>query len=175
MIDFRTALASFDRASARTVATCVDVPAQDWATRPAGRRHAIAEVLEHMALSNDLFGARLRKIAEAPARDTPYAILHDDEIPHLFERVDEPPGIAEPTGAWTDVADAVRAFERSAAGVSSCVDLDDAQFRRRGARHPVFGPLDGVQWALFAAAHTERHRSEIIGLRDRLSAAAAQS
>jgi hypothetical protein len=31
--------------------------------------------------------------------------------------------------------------------------------------HPVFGLLDGVQWLFFAAAHTERHRAQLIGLK----------
>ena len=30
--------------------------------------------------------------------------------------------------------------------------------------HPVFGLMDGLQWVLFAAAHTERHRAQLIGL-----------
>jgi hypothetical protein len=36
--------------------------------------------------------------------------------------------------------------------------------RAIGTPHPVFGLLDGVQWLLFAGAHTERHRAQLIGL-----------
>jgi hypothetical protein len=37
--------------------------------------------------------------------------------------------------------------------------------RGYAAPHLVMGQLDGVQWLLFAAAHTERHTRQIIELR----------
>ncbi|UPT63001.1 MAG: DinB family protein [Hyphomonadaceae bacterium JAD_PAG50586_4] len=169
MSDYRTALASFERAVARTVLTCADVTPDDWVARPRQDRHSMSEVLEHMSLSNELFRARLEKIRTAPAAVERYSSLDDDEIPHLFERVDEPPGIAEPSGTWRAPKEAVRRFQESAAGILACADLDERLVRMRGAPHPLFGPLDGVQWALFAAAHTERHRSELIGLKRRLA------
>lgn len=167
MVDFRAAIEKFEKASWRTIATCADVPSAAWASRPKPDQHSMAEVVEHMALSNALFAGRLRKIIASPAGETAHAVLDDDEIPHLFERVAEPPGIAEPSGAWVDRDDALARFEASAADViaASASDLSDNALRVRGAPHPLFGPLDGVQWALFAAAHTERHRSELIRLK----------
>lgn len=164
MSAYRIALASFERAVERTVLTCADVTPDEWVARPRSDRHSMSEVLEHMSLSNELFRARLEKTRTAPAAAEPYSSLEDDEIPHLFERVDEPPGIAEPSGTWRDPKEAVRRFQESAAGVMACADIDEELVRLRGAPHPLFGPLDVVQWALFAAAHTERHRSELIGL-----------
>lgn len=169
MSAYRSALASFERAVARTVLTCSDVSPDEWIAHPRPDRHSMSEVLEHMSLSNELFRARLEKIRAAPIASQRYSALEDDEIPHLFERVDEPPGIAEPSGTWRDPKEAIRRFQESAAGVMACADVDEEFVRMRGAPHPLFGPLDSVQWALFAAAHTERHRSEIIGLRRRLA------
>jgi hypothetical protein len=31
-----------------------------------------------------------------------------------------------------------------------------------GAPHPAFGLLDGEQWLLFASAHLERHRAQLL-------------
>lgn len=158
---FETAMDGYRGAARRFLATCAGLSDTVWAA-PRSGRHSIAEVAEHVALSNALFAARLARLATAADSDvsTP---LEDGEIAHLFERAAEPPGIASPTGSWTDRRDALariaESFEAATAPLASVPDM-----RRRVAAHPLFGPMDGVQWALFAAAHTERHRSEIIGL-----------
>jgi hypothetical protein len=158
---FETAMNGYRDAARRFLATCAGLPDAAWAAPRAGR-HSIAEVAEHVALSNALFGARLARLA-ATADSDAVTPLEDGEIAHLFERAAEPPGIAAPTGSWTDRAEAL---PRIAASFAAATALPGAApvMRRRIAAHPLFGPMDGVQWALFAAAHTERHRSEIIGL-----------
>jgi hypothetical protein len=169
MGEFRDAIAAFDAATRRAVQTCASVPAGLWVQKDRSGT-SMSEVVEHMALSNGLFLQRLEKILASPGGSDPYAQLEDAEIPHLFGRVDEPPGIAEPTGTWSDRDDALRSLEASAAPLVA-LSNSAGDFRRRGARHPLFGPLDGVQWALFAEAHTERHRSELIGMHARLTPA----
>lgn len=163
MIEFSEATTAFDEAIGRVLQTCRALPVESWNARQAGR-FSIAEVVEHMALSNRLFERRLGAILASDAGERPYTVLADAEVPHLFERAAEPPGIAEPTGDWRDREEALVRFEESARGVSVLAQQDTGNLRMKGAPHPLFGPLDGVQWALFAAAHTERHRSEIIGL-----------
>jgi hypothetical protein len=169
MDEFRDAIAAFNGAVRRTLATCQSLTPEVWnAHLRAG--FSIGEILEHMALSNGLFERRLASIIGKPAGDSVYACLEDEEIPHLFERAIEPPGIAEPTGEWRDSKEALARFSASARPISALATEDPGDLRRKGAPHPVFGPLDGVQWVLFTTAHNERHRSEIIGL-----AALAQS
>lgn len=163
MNDFIDSIRIFEGAISRTLQTCSALSADAWNTPQAGR-FSIAEVVEHMALSNGLFERRLASILAGVGGDCLYAQLDDAEIPHLFERAAEPPGIAEPSGKWRDRDAALARFEESARAVSALASRDTGDLRTKGAPHPIFGPLDGVQWALFAAAHNERHRSEIIGL-----------
>jgi hypothetical protein len=40
-----------------------------------------------------------------------------------------------------------------------------ADLRAYGLPHPVFGVFDGVQWMLFAAAHTDNHLPQLHALR----------
>ena len=163
MDDFRDAIAAFDGAVRRVLNTCRALPPEVWQAHPRPG-FSVGEVLEHMTLSNVLFERRLTSILDKPVGEAPYANLEDGEIPHLFERATEPPGLAEPTGAWQNADLALAQFNASARPISQLAARDTGDLRRKGASHPVFGPLDGVQWALFAAAHNERHRSEIIGL-----------
>lgn len=100
----------------------------------------------------------------ASASERAMAVLEDAEIPHLFERAVEPPGVAEPTGEWRDRDIALARLAESARPISEMVSNDVGDLWMKVAPHPIFGPLDGVQWALLAAAHNERHRSEIIRL-----------
>jgi len=36
-----------------------------------------------------------------------------------------------------------------------------ADLRGRVINHPAFGDIDGYQWAIFLAAHTQRHAAQI--------------
>lgn len=147
-------------AARRFLATSAGLDQARWAAARSGRPR-IADIAEHAAISNQLFIARLARLATAPDSPSP-SPLEDGEIAHLFERAAEPPGIAVPTGDWTEQA---AALPRLAAAFAVPAAPDPGiDMRRRLAPHPLFGPMDGVQWALFAAAHAERHRSEIIGL-----------
>jgi hypothetical protein len=169
MDEFRAATESFRGAMRRAVATIASLDDAAWIA--GAGRDRLCDSVEHMAISNGLFRGRIAKIAGDPQRDAPYALLEDGEIAHLFERADEPPGVAEPTGTWTDRAIALDAFKRSGDALAETAAGAQTNMRLRGARHPLFGPMDGVQWMLFAAAHTERHRSDIIGRLAKLNAA----
>lgn len=166
---FRDAIAGFDGAMRRCALTFAEIPRDMWTmeTRHSG---PIADIVEHMAISNGLFARRLDAVFAAPPGAQRYSEYEDDEIHHLFERADEPPGVAQPTGTWRDRDEALARFAESAAPLLAHRDRDDAEVRVRGAAHPLFGPMDALQWALFAAAHTERHRSQIIGLQRKMTA-----
>jgi hypothetical protein len=154
----------------RFVAACAQVPKTLWAEPLAVDQWSPAEVIEHVALSNALITAVFDTIEVKPLTETRTRSLVDDEIAFLFYGGgDEPPGVAEPTGQWVDPADASERLQRSARMLcerSSQVPID---LRCVGARHPVFGTMDGVQWLLFAFAHTERHRADIRRLLKRLA------
>jgi DinB superfamily len=66
-----------------------------------------------------------------------------------------------PTGTWTDAADALAQFEQSMQALLEQTQANEAQFRAGVFEHSAFGPMDGVQWLLFAAVHTNSHLSEI--------------
>lgn len=89
--------------------------------------------------------------------------MTDDEIPYLFYRGDEPPNVSQPTGAWTEIDAAVTALSTSADALIDWYRETDLDLRAWGAAHPVFGVLDAHQWLLFAQAHTERHRAQVVG------------
>jgi hypothetical protein len=157
-----TAEAQIRAAMMRFGETARATPAQ-WTHRATRSGWSMADVTEHVAISNRNIHALLSRklLATAGQGLTPDVI--DAEIPYLFYRGEEPPNVATPTGTWTDRAEALRALDESFETLlgwcaSAAIDL-----RTTALAHPVFGRLDGIQWLQFTAAHTERHRAQLIG------------
>lgn len=136
-------------------------PAQ-WLFRPAEGAWSASEVTEHVAIANRGVLARLVSGLTTPIVG-PRGV-NDDEIPYLFYRAEEPPDVSKPTGTWSDIADAVDALRASVAALIEWHDQCVVNLRAYGAPHPIFGTLDGRQWLMFAHAHLERHRAQVIGL-----------
>jgi hypothetical protein len=134
---------------------------EQWLYRPPSGGWSVSEVTEHVATANRGVLGRLQKGLETPLAG-PLGVA-DDEIPFLFYLGDEPPGVSTPTGEWTDLSAATIEFDARAQGVADFAAQTDLDLRAYGASHPIFGVLDGVQWLLFAGAHTERHRRQLIG------------
>jgi len=159
-----TAAAELREATRRFVASCTSASDDQWRFRPDANTWSIAHVMEHVAISNrNIHHMLSKRLLDSPIGDRSRGVT-DGEIPYLFYRGEEPPNVAAPTGEWTDRRAAVEALEASARSIVDWADGVDADLRTVGVAHPVFGLLDGVQWLLFAAAHTERHRAQVIGL-----------
>jgi DinB family protein len=140
---------------------------------PGTDRWSIADVLEHLARVEDFF---VQRIAGRLADPTPPVsrALTDDQIVEwerdpaytvvVAGRVSlgaAPPPI-RPTG-WL-ARDSLDGFlsgrDRTAAFVRSTPGLRDVTFE-----HPALGALDVHQWALFVAAHTARHLTQIAAIK----------
>ena len=158
------AIQSLRDATVRFVEQCRRASAAQWGFRPTPGAWSMGDVAEHVAIANQNI---LRRLAPSLAADplqgrSPDVI--DEEIPYLFYRGDEPPNVATPTGAWTSWAAAEAGFRDGAAALARWADEASLDLRAHGAAHPVFGLMDGLQRLLFAAAHTERHRAQLIAL-----------
>jgi hypothetical protein len=84
----------------------------------------------------------------------------------MFDGAPSPPtDLAEPKGRFATRTEGIAALvqihdELVAWGRGTAADL-----RAYGLPHPVFGVFDGVQWMLFAAAHTDNHLPQLRALR----------
>jgi hypothetical protein len=150
-------------ATQRFVAVCAGIKQSQWTFRPADTPWSMGHVTEHVAVSNrNICQLLTKRLLDNPTGGAPTAVI-DAEIPYLFYRGEEPPNVATPSGGWTH-AEAVEALDTSARSILEWAAAVDTDLRTVGIAHPVFGLFDGLQWLLFVAAHTERHRSQLIGL-----------
>lgn len=162
----REVIAELLAAQQDTDALCATItPAQE--VQRLGDGWSVAEVVEHMAIVEDGAGrivsgiARqvidLRETSDDPVAPTlsRYHVA-DPSVRKVVapERVHPTEGLAVPVSAAR--MRVARARLIAALEAASGTALGGAHFP-----HPIFGPLDGYQWALLAAQHQRRHLAQI--------------
>lgn len=162
-ITARDALGRFLVSTASVLALLDDLSDADWRACPDGEPWSLAQTIEHLVVTNQAALGRLR--AKRPKTGRP--ALHDEAITaRMFEGLPPPPGVPEPTGRWSARADGVAALTDVRDAIEAEVRASGDALRDVAAPHPAFGLFDGVQWLLFAAAHTSNHLPQLERLRD---------
>ena len=117
-------------------------------------------------LTDRLIRARLQQLLAAPLpADAP---PFDDAAisAGMFETAGPaPPGLAEPKGRFATRAEGIAALIEIRDELVAWARATRADLRAHALPHPVFGVFDGVQWILFAAAHTDNHLPQLRALR----------
>lgn len=135
--------------------------------KPAPDRWSVAEVAEHIAVSEDtLRGMITDKIMKSPVVPGARAQVQMDDqrlrqgvLDRTTKR--QAPEMLRPSGRFPTV-DAVRAaFGESRDKTVAYVQTTTEDMRAHVAPHPVLQALDGYQWILLLAGHTARHTAQI--------------
>lgn len=140
---------------------------KQWRFKPAPDRWSVAEVSEHIAISEStIFGMVQSKIMTLPADPTQRAtVAGKDEM--ILTRVPDrshkaqAPEFLKPTNRWATEAELIKAFEDSRKATMDYVRTTSDDLRDHFGPHPALGPLDGYQWILLISAHSERHTKQI--------------
>ena len=136
-----------------------------WTFRAGPDRWSIAEVAEHIAISETTI---LRLVTDQIPKGPPLPpnanVVSDDKLlAWLLDRTSkfQAPEMLKPTNRWPTrdalTKDFVAARERTATYVRTTTD----DLHGHGAPHPVFKMLDGYQWVLLLSGHSARHTAQI--------------
>jgi len=142
----------------------------EWRSRPSPARWSIADCAEHITAAELPLSKFMAVSATAePSEPLRREIRGKDDFVRRFlrdrSRRDEAPERIRPKGRFATREDTARAFEeRRAANVAYVRETSDP-LRDRFAPHPFAGVIDGYQWVLFLAAHTDRHAEQIEEIR----------
>jgi hypothetical protein len=149
-------------------------PAQ-WNFKPAPDRWSIAEIVEHMVLAQELIlGPIHEQLAKAPAPSEPNTKAVDDAVINLVpDRTAkfQAPDVLQPTGRWTPAVSMERLRKNYAqlmTVLETTPDLREHAIEAlplKAVSKGVYNSMDGYQWVLAAAAHTERHTKQILEVR----------
>lgn len=137
--------------------------------KAAPDRWSISEVLEHIALGEDyIFQNITNNIMKAPAgpadRDTAKIdALILSALPDRSQKR-QAPGPLVPTGRWT-ASEALDHFVKSRAKSIEFLQSTPDLRAHASAENPFKQPLDGFDWLLFLAGHSERHTKQILEVR----------
>lgn len=140
---------------------------KQWTFKPAPDRWSIAEVAEHITVSESTLGGLVRqRLMQSPAApEKREQVKGKDEL--ILQRVPDrshkaqAPEMLRPTGRWATEADLVKAFEDARKVNIDYIRTTNDDLRDHFFDHPTIGTLDGYQWILLIAMHSERHTKQI--------------
>ena len=130
--------------------------------KPDENSWSIAEVVEHLAILENTFGDLVHKaVADGPNPALKDSLAFKDEqiMPVVTDRsqkvkTSEP---FEPSGKFGSFEATLQAFLDKRSELIDYVKTTDDDLRNRYNNDLPFGAVDGVQFIMFTAAHTERH------------------
>lgn len=148
-----------------------------WSFKATPERWSIAEIVEHLAMVEEMFlkrviprlRARPKRALERDPYEMDEFVLSRVPNPSAKIVVDGRPSLGEappqlmPLGQWTPTQSLERLIE-GRRGIGLFLEKPGIALREHVLDHPALGPLDGYQSVLFMAAHTERHALQILGV-----------
>lgn len=148
---------------------------EQWNFKPAPDRWSIAQIVEHIALAQDLIlGPIHEQLAKAPAGGERNNKAVDEAIVSLLpDRTAkfQAPDVLLPTGRWTPAVAMDRLlknYTQLRTLLETTPDLRDHAIDApplKAVSKGAYDSMDGYQWILAAAGHTERHTKQILEVR----------
>lgn len=134
-----------------------------WKFKAGPDRWSIAEVAEHIALSEEtILGMIQTKMLAAPPPAGP-GISDEKLIAGVTDRSQKAtaPEMLKPVSKWATREALTKDFNAARDETTAWVKSTKEDLRAHAAPHPVFGPLDVHQWVLLLAGHSARHTTQI--------------
>jgi len=139
-----------------------------WNFKPGPDRWSVAEVMEHLAASEDMIrGMVQEKVMKSPvvALRDPLEVkkIDDSVIANVTDRSHkiQAPEPLKPTNRFGSPAEAGKHFLESRAITEEYLKSTH-DLRVHTMDSPMGVPLDGYEWVLLLTAHSERHTKQIV-------------
>ena len=135
-----------------------------WNFKPAPDRWSVAQVMEHIAAAEDFIRSMLKeKIMMAPAGEAGRDVKKTDEgvlamVPDRTTKIQAPEPLV-PTNRFGSPEASIKHFVESRATTEDFLKTTTG-LRDHVADSPM-GKLDGYEFVLLIAAHSERHTKQI--------------
>ena len=135
-----------------------------WTFRSAPERWTIAEVMEHLAITeNAILGLVRSQLLQSPLDPTVNQNRDSRILTGLADRTNkfQAPEIVRPASKFPTGKAAAAAFAEGRKATIAYAESTADPLRAHSLAHPAFGPIDGYQWLLFLSGHSDRHRLQI--------------
>src|SRR3954453_21327054 len=139
-----------------------------WKFKAAPDRWSIAEVAEHIAVTEDMIWKLVsEKMMKAPATpEKRVEVAGKDEliltkIPDRSRKAQAPEQL-RPTGRFATKDELAKAYDSTRTAEIAYVRDTQEDLRDHFEEHPAFKTMDAYQWLLFNSAHNKRHTAQIM-------------
>ncbi len=135
-----------------------------WNFKPGPDRWSVAQVMEHIAAAEDLLRTLITDtVMKGPAGEPGRNVKKADEgvitmVPDRSHKMQAPEPL-QPTNRFGSPAGSIKHFTESRAATEALLN-NTADLRDHVSDSPL-GKLDGYEFILFIAAHSERHTKQI--------------
>lgn len=146
------------------LASIEDVSESQWKYKPAADKWSIAEIAEHVTLSESMIEAMVLKAAAEAKPAEKRSQATDEKIGEMIlnrDRKLQAPEVLKPASKFASRAELVKAFEDARAKTVAGAKAYPHDMRSILLPNPVFGELDLQQNYLFLSGHTLRHTAQI--------------
>ena len=139
---------------------------KQWKFKPAPDRWSVAEVSEHIAVSESTLLGLVQKIEAGPATPEKRSGVKVTDVQILQMVPDrshkaQAPEFLQPTGRWATRDQLTKTFEEARKATMDYVKTTQDDLRDHFETHPKLGTMDAYQWILLISAHSERHTKQI--------------
>jgi hypothetical protein len=162
--DRQKAYAYLDETRAAFLKSIGGLTEAQWKFKAAPDRWSIAEVAEHIALSESLILGMIEgQVLKAPAKKPGEGITDEKLIAGVTDRTQkaQAPEQLKPVNKWATRDALAKDFSAARSKTMEWVKTTKEDLRGHAAPHPAFGPLDAHQWILLLAGHSARHTAQI--------------
>ena len=131
--------------------------------KPAADRWSVAEIAEHIVLSENFLHDVVSGMLKTPATPEKKSAVSDAAVLQIAaDRTNrlQTRDTLKPTGRWGSLKETLKQFEQARARTLALVKAQQHELRSHFAK---FGPqeMDAHQWLLSLAGHSERHTAQI--------------
>jgi DinB superfamily len=165
--DRKTLLAHLDQTQKAFLASIQGLSEAQWKWKPAPDRWSVAEVAEHITLSESMLrGMVTDQVMKAPATPEVLAKTKGKEaaiLKNIPDRTNKAkaPEMLVPKGTWPTEAATTAAFREARAKTVALAQDSSKDLRAFASTGGPMSEMDAYQLLLFLSAHTERHTKQI--------------
>lgn len=161
------AVAYLEETKAALIESTSKLTYAEWHHKPSAEQWSPAECVEHLSITEMYLCRTLQEMGTRPAAsEEELAAAGGKEdliakaVPSRGRKVKGPPE-SQPKLQTTDPEAILDRFLAIRDRTIHYARTTNDPLRTRLFPHFVFGPIDGYQWLIFMAAHSERHRRQL--------------
>jgi uncharacterized damage-inducible protein DinB len=137
-----------------------------WQYRPSAQQWSVAEIAEHITLSDGLMLSIAQKSLKSPVENEKSNALTGKEnsmIERLKDRTQKSkaPETLKPTNKFPTKKELITAFKIAREKTIVYVKNTKDPLKNHIAAHPLFGDLTAYQWVVMIPAHANRHVDQL--------------